>query len=160
MKTEIALAALLATMIAGPASAGEASDVISALYARYAKSGADADLGTMPDILDPKLYSKRVGKLLSSLKKACKNVQEICGPDFDFFIDGQDWEIKKLQISTLKESAGKATVEARFANSGLPRKITYILVNEGGRWVIDDLAAAKLGESGGYRLDEVLKPNL
>ena len=152
---------IAAVAFATPAVAEMAPvDTIKALYQTYIDSQPGGALDKSVDILDPAIYSKRVDTLLAKLTKACKGVDGICGPDFDFFVDGQDYEIKKLVVKLLKGDAQKAFVEARFTNFKSPRSITFAMVNEGGTWVIDGLAAAKIGEAGGYQLDDVLKPNL
>jgi hypothetical protein len=152
-----ALAALSSTAIASHAFAGEAAATIRKIYEAYEKASANPDSRT-PDILDPGLYSKRVGRLIAALKASCGKTEEVCGVDADFLIDGQDFEIKNVRVTETKTAAASATVEARFKNFGRQSKLTFSMVKEDGRWVIDRMKAAKIGDGGGYSLDEALAP--
>jgi Protein of unknown function (DUF3828) len=144
-------------LVPSVAMAEDAAAVVRNIYAQYEnKNGVEGD--GVKDILDKSLYSARVDKLIDKITVACKDAQEICGPDVDFLIDGQDYLITKVKVKTVKSSDNAASVEARFLNIGIARKITFSMVKEGETWVIDDLVAAKNGNYGGYRLDEVLKP--
>jgi hypothetical protein len=130
---------------------------ISKIYKAY-MAVKPGDISNLPNQLDPKLYSARVKKLLKALDKACAKAEDICYPDFDFLVDGQDFEIKDLKVTSLESSAKAETVEARFKNFDAPRRMVFKLVNEKGKWLIDGMTADRDGNPDGYTLDEALKP--
>ena len=69
-----------------------------------------------------------------------------CGLDFVFWVNGQDYSIKDLNVTIGGSSTpGRATVIATFRNSGTPEKIVFDFQNVGGRWLLDD-AHSVLGE--------------
>jgi hypothetical protein len=157
MLRTIVTALAFAGLVPSAAFAQDAAATVRNIYAQYEnKNGVEGE--GVKDILDKSLYSARVDKLIDKITVACKDAQEICGPDVDFLIDGQDYLITKVKVKTLKSSDSAASVEARFLNTGVARKITFSMVKEGEAWVIDDLVVAKNGDYGGYRLDEILKP--
>ncbi len=152
----LALAAAAAFIM--PATAADSpGQMIRAIYAAYEKNGQDPD-AKIPDLLDKALYTRRVGKLIDALQKSCKDAQEICGPDFDFFVDGQDFDIKNVAVKEIESGDDRAVVEARFTNMGQPRTITFTLKKGDRGWVIDDFRSAGQGESVPYTLEEVIKP--
>jgi hypothetical protein len=149
-------ALMCATITTATAETGGVA-AISKIYKAYVavKPGSDDKL---PNQLDPKLYSARVKTLLKALDKACAKKDDICYPDFDFLIDGQDFEIKDLKVTSLASTAKTETVEARFVNFDAPRRMVFKLVNEKGRWLIDGMTSDRDGNPDGYTLDQALKP--
>ena len=62
--------------------------------------------------------------------------------DFDPVINAQDWELAAL--STVATMSGeKVQVVASFKNGGKSEKITYILVQEGESWKVDNMLSSK-----------------
>jgi hypothetical protein len=145
-----------AAHISVAASAETALATVKALYAPYMKGSANAD--NLPDLRSPKLYTRRVGKLLAALEKSCKDAQDVCGPDFDFIVNGQDFDLTEFKVTETSAGADAARVDVSFKNMARPTKITFSMKNGDRGWVIDDLIAAKLGDDAGYKLDDVLKP--
>ena len=154
MKKGLLVSFLVAAALFGadPARAGSAADMVRALYAEYEK--ADETKSNGPDQLDPQLYTARVRREIARLNRACKG-KDICGPDADFLIDGQDFKITDVRTRVVSDSAERAEVEATFKNFGKTVKRVFILRSEDGRWLIDDI---RLG--GGRKLKDELKPNL
>jgi hypothetical protein len=136
------LAALLSTGALAQAGLGSAPATpdgqVRALYGAYL--GADA-MGR--DILDKALYSARMDRKIDSFEARCKaeGEEESCGPDFDFFIAGQDFEIRQFNVVAGRPAKGarKTPVTASFRNSGTPVQLRFGMIREGGRWVIDSL---------------------
>lgn len=132
-------ATLAACLLASPALAQSAPDaVVRGIYEAYVtaeKAGKDA-----PDILRPSIYSERVRARITKLEKACAaRPNDLCLPDADFIIDGQDYRISAIATRLVSQKDDRATVEARFRNFGKPSTKTYALVREQGRWVVDDI---------------------
>ncbi|RXT46477.1 hypothetical protein B6S44_27145 [Bosea sp. Tri-44] len=58
----------------------------------------------------------------------------------DPFINGQDGEVKDLQIGLAgKASRGRARVVASFRSFGQKMAVRFLMVEEGGGWRIDDI---------------------
>jgi hypothetical protein len=154
MKKGIFVSFLVAASLfcAAPARAEGAAEMVRALYAEYEK--ADATKASGPDQLDPKLYTARVRKQIARLNRACKG-KDICGPDADFLVEGQDFKITEVKTRVVSASAERARVEARFKNFGGAIKRVFSMRREDGRWLIDDIDFG-----GGRRLKDELKPNL
>jgi hypothetical protein len=127
---------------------------VRAIYAGYlVKTDRVAD---MPDQLAPKLYSARRRAELVKLKKACAK-KDMCLPDADHFVDGQDYLITDLKITEIAVEAASARVAADFKNFDTREHMVFTLVKEGNRWVVDQLEGGK--DDARYTLDDVLKPN-
>lgn len=131
-------------------AAGDAAHAVQALYERYVKAEKG---GAGPDQLDSRLYTPRVGKLIASLKKACKG-KEICLPDADFLIGGQDFKISGLKVRAVSDGGEAARIEATFKNFDTRLRRVFTMRKSDDRWLIDDI---EFGEGG--RLAEQLKPN-
>lgn len=78
---------------------------------------------------------------------------ELGALDFDPYIDGQDFEITKLEIGEPAISGDTATVDVSFDNFEKPTKLTYDLVKENGGWRIDDVVSEDPEYP--YRLSEI-----
>ena len=72
--------------------------------------------------------------------------------EFDPFINGQDYEITKLEIGEPQIDGDHAVVVVTFNNFDEANSLTYELVNEDG-WKIDDVSS-DTGEYP-YRLSEI-----
>lgn len=58
----------------------------------------------------------------------------------DPFIQGQDGEVKELQVKLAgKASQGRARVIASFRSFGQKMAVRFLMVEEGGGWRIDDI---------------------
>jgi hypothetical protein len=134
--------------LASPALAQSTPEVfVRGVYDAYVaaeKAGKDA-----PDQLRASIYSARIRKQIAALKKACAKREDLCLPDADFLVDGQDYKISDIHTKELSQQGDRAKVEARFRNFDTAVVKTYTLVRENGRWAIDDI-------DGGLR--ELLKP--
>jgi hypothetical protein len=90
------------------------------------------------------LLEARASKSLAALFRqndACekKHPGEVCALDFDWVIDGQDSELRRVQVGATKVTGDKATVIVNFVNLREPCTNTYYFVREGGAWKLDDL---------------------
>lgn len=145
------LACLAASVLTAPALAETPPDaVVRGVYEAYVaaeKAGKDA-----PDQLRASLYSARIRKQIAALKKACAKRDDLCLPDADFLVDGQDYRISDIAVKLVSQQGDRAAVEARFKNFDTTSRKTYTLVREKGRWVVDDIDGFEGGLTG------VLKP--
>lgn len=131
---------VLTGLAAWPAAAEDPSDpaeVVREIYSFYENANA---VGIWPT--DPALrprFSERLLELLDAEDELAER-EGIGRLGFDPFIDGQDFAIDGLEIST-KEGGGGTTVEARFTNFGEPTRIIYRFIRAEGRWQIDEIEA-------------------
>lgn len=125
---------------------------IQTIYQAYIKAGKDA--AKSPNQYTRAWYSKAIGARMDRLDRACKKRDDMCMPDADFLIDGQDFEIKNLQVKETARTGEKATVVANFRNFNTPTQLTFTLINENGRWVVDEMVTKR-----GGRLSKMLTPN-
>ena len=124
---------LALTLIASPAFAQDTADpkaVVEALYAGYLPPNEFP-----PDM--SALQSKRLNDLYEADSKEANG--EIGRIDFDPFINGQDYDVTKVEVSEPSYAAGKALVRVDVVNFGKPDEFGVLLVNEGGGWKVDDV---------------------
>jgi hypothetical protein len=150
---------LAVCLFAGAARAGD--DPVAAVRAIYdlyrVKHARVAD---EPDQLDPKYYSARRKKQLAALQKACKG-KDMCLPDADHFVNGQDYKITDLQVKALADPATPANVakvDVRFKNFETDEHFVFTMVREGKSWLIDEMEGGD--KETRYTLDDTFKPNL
>jgi hypothetical protein len=143
------LALLVLALIATPAVAEDYADpraLVEALYAGY-----QAPNEFPPDI--SALQSKRLNDLFAADAKEADG--EIGRIDFDPFINGQDYDISKVEVSEPSYAAGKAMVRVNVVNFGVPDEFGLLLVQEGGGWKVDDVWNE--GSNDGYDLLDILQ---
>jgi hypothetical protein len=125
--------ALLTTALATPSLAVDYSDpraVVEALYAGYKPPNAfPADMGA--------LQSTRLNSLFEADAKEADG--EMGRIDFDPFINGQDYDVSKVEISEPSYAAGKALVRVNIVNFGQPDELGILLVKEADGWKVDDV---------------------
>ncbi len=140
----------------GAARAAEADAVatVKKIYAGYLKPARD--LASSPDQLAPKLYSARRRAQLARLQKACAG-KDMCLPDFDHLIDGQDWRLSGLSVTETANDGRTARLDVSFRNFDTAVRFDFTMVKEAGGWKIDEIEGG--GGESRYTLDEVFKPN-
>ena len=130
--------------------------LIRQIYQAYV-AAEKKPLGKEPDQYNPRYYSARINAQIARLKKSCEKRDDICMPDADFLVDGQDFRIRDLKVNVTEKSPAAATVVATFRNFEAPRRATFKMVLEKGRWVIDELRMTSKDQPEGYTLEETLK---
>jgi hypothetical protein len=122
---------------------------VRAIYSDY-ENGDD-----IPDVADR--YSRGLRGLIERDRREAAG--EIGRLDFDPWINGQDWEISDVAVSESPREGARRIVVARFNNSGIATTIRFELVEENGRWLIDDIVR-QAGPGEGWRLREILSAPL
>ena len=156
-----ALAGLLATVFAAQAAAvdphADPALWLKQIYAAYQRAqGADKlDAGVSTDLVE-----RRASRALAALFKrdadCSAKSNEVCALDWDFIIDGQDWEISKVKVGALQVAGDKATVTVSFVNMKNPCVNVYDFVREDGDWKVDDIETRPQGEKP-TRIAELLR---
>jgi hypothetical protein len=126
MRFWIATSMLATVLVTGPALAQFKTPeaAVESLYATYTKPGSDG----FADRDAPRYFDAALLKLWRAAKVK----------DSDFFIQGQDFEVKDVKVTPASVSGDKAEAIATFRNFGEPMRITYVLVQGKDGWRITD----------------------
>ncbi len=121
---------------------------VTEVYRRYvAAQSTDSAYAPPEDI-----YTARLRKLIREDRRKAKG--EVGCLDFDFWVNGQDWRISNVAVTSADESAERKTIVAKFLSLGDRQEIHFDFRREGGRWLLDDVHSV-LGER--WTLSETLK---
>lgn len=74
--------------------------------------------------------------------------------DFDFWVNGQDWKITHLTVTSADEGQERKTVIAKFLNTGEPQELRFDFRRNTGRWLLDDVKSVSAPP---WTLSEILK---
>lgn len=125
---------------------------VTGVYQHFvaAQSTGDSSYDPPDDI-----YTARLAKLLRADQRRAGG--EVGCLDFVFWVNGQDWKISRLAITSVDEGANQKTVIAKFRNTGAPQEIHFEFRRNAGRWLLDD---ARSVVEPRWTLSEVLKCSL
>lgn len=91
------------------------------------------------------LVQKRASKALTALLKkdadCSRGSQGVCALDWDFVVDGQDYQLSNVNVEQTVVNGDKANVTVTFKNFDADCKNVYAFVREGGQWKVDDVVA-------------------
>lgn len=126
-----------------PAPAPQASErgvrspvaFVRARFAQYERGEAPA---SWPEYA----YSPRLAGLFAALD-AAEGGEERIG--FDWWIDGQDWQVDQVRLRPAWPGPGRMNVHARWRNFGSEQNGTFLFVRENGRWLLDDVVSHTSG---------------
>lgn len=142
-------AAPAAAPTADEAKAG-AEAAIRAIYASYSSD----DSASIPTAWERPVFSRNLAALVATIPHPTDEV----GPldDADWFCGCQDWDAATAAVKSLTATPlpdGKVSVVSSFSAmaDAEPTNITFTMVNEGGRWLIDDMQTT--GMPGTLRAD-------
>jgi hypothetical protein len=119
--TAVAFAILLGT---AQAQFKTPEAAVEALYTIYTKPNSDG----FSDRDAPRYFDAALLKLWRAAKFK----------DSDFFIQGQDFEVKDVKVTPASVNGDKAEAIASFRNFGEPMRITYVLLQGKDGWRITD----------------------
>jgi hypothetical protein len=130
---------LLSVLATAPVLAQAPSDILAPLNYVYS---------TVETRRDREPFSKRLQALYDAASKRADELNEpVAGVDFDYAINGQDFEpatVRSVRHRIVRQDGASATVETTFRNAG-PQKLVYSLVLEGGQWLIDEVRSHTRG---------------
>ncbi|MDR3373253.1 MAG: DUF3828 domain-containing protein [Ancalomicrobiaceae bacterium] len=117
-----------------PATDAKPEEIVRNLYDRYFAEAYDY----LDDTFRPRYFTKATAQLIGKVfAKSQKNDEP--GIDYEPLIDGQDGEVKGLNIVVTSQSPAKTTVEARFTSLEDKVVVSFDFVSEAGIWKIDDI---------------------
>src|SRR5262245_39409793 len=91
---------------------------VTEVYRRYA-AAKSASSYTPPD----DIYTARLDKLMRDDKRRAKG--DVGCLDFDFWVNGEDWKITNLTVTSTDEGQDRKTVIAKFRNTGEPSELHF-----------------------------------
>jgi hypothetical protein len=98
------------------------------------------------------IYSARLAKLFRDDKRKAKG--GVGCLDFFFWVNGQDYVIKDLTVTSADQGPDRKTVTAKFMNIDRAEEIRFDFLRDGRRWLLDEAHSAAATP---WTLSEVLK---
>ena len=98
------------------------------------------------------IYTARLEKLFREDKERSKG--EVGCLEFDFWVNGQDFKLSNVTITSADQGNDQKTVIAKFRNLGTNEEIHFTFRREGGRWLLDE-AESVMAEK--WTLSKILK---
>ena len=123
------------------------STYISSVYARYAASD--------PPAPDNHPFSPDLRRLIDADRS--EEQGGVGRLDFDYWIDGQDYEVEGVDVAAIPQSdPARQVIVARFSNMGTEVVNHFHFQKLGSRWFIEDVRNIA-GPGGGWSLSGILK---
>ncbi len=128
----IATCLLLTALSARPAIASDPLEPLKYIYANI-NTGRDKEP-----------FSAGLQELYDAAVKRSEELQEpVSGLDFDYSINGQDYEestAASVKYEIVSQDDTNAEVKVTFKNFNM-HELRYFLANEGGDWLVDDVVS-------------------
>jgi Protein of unknown function (DUF3828) len=125
---------------------------VTEVYRRLIETQSKGHSYSEPD----DIYTARLAKLIRDDRKKAKG--EVGCLEIDFWVNGQDWEITDLAVTSTDGGPDRKTVIAKFRNLGNPEEIHFDFRRNAGRWQLDDVRS--LSAKAPWTLSEILKCTL
>jgi hypothetical protein len=120
---------------------------VSDVYRRLMASQSGHDY-TPPD----DIYSARLAKLFRDDRRKAKG--EVGCLEILFWVNGQDYVISDLTITSADQGPDRKTVTARFMNIDRREEIRFDFLRNGQRWLLDEVHSTSATP---WTLSEILK---
>ena|SRR5579862_2256819 len=131
-------AVLIAAQIsAAPLAINDPVSFVTDVYRNYVKAQSTHGDYTPSE----SIFTSRLRKLIRDDRKKAKG--EVGCLDFDFWVNGQDWTISKIDVRSGTRSEDRWEVIAKFVNLGSPEEIHFDFQRINGRWLLDDARSVK-----------------
>ena len=143
-----ALVAMFALQAAAATAIRDPQAFITSVYRSFtASQSAGSDYTPPGDIYTPHLTS-----LMRAERRRARG--EVGCVDFVFWVNGQDWTLTNLAVSTKILSPTRRTVIAKFLNIGAPEEIQFDFRQFAGKWLIADVKSMREPR---WQLSELLR---
>jgi hypothetical protein len=120
---------------------------VSDVYRRLIASESGHDYSPPDDI-----YSARLAKLFRDDRRKAKG--EVGCLEIFFWVNGQDYVIRDLTVTSADQGADRKTVTAKFMNIDRREEIRFDFLRNGRRWLLDEVHSAAATH---WTLSEILK---
>jgi hypothetical protein len=121
---------------------------VTEVYRRLVAAQSTHSSYTPPD----RIYTPRLEKLLRDDVRKAKG--EVGCLDFVFWVNGQDWTITQVNVTSADEGQERKTIIAKFLNFGDPQEIHFDFRSNAGHWLLDDVHSLSAPP---WTLSEILK---
>jgi hypothetical protein len=121
---------------------------VTEVYRRLIATQSDKSSYTPPD----DIYSARLAKLFRDDRRKAKG--GVGCLDFFFWVNGQDWAISDLTVTSADQGPDRKTVTAKFMNIDRSEEIQFDFLRNGRRWLLDEVHSASATP---LALSEILK---
>ncbi len=121
---------------------------VSDVYRRLSVPRSGDSSYTPPD----DIYSARLAKLFRDDKRKAKG--GVGCLEIFFWVNGQDWAIKDVTVTSADQGPDRKIVTARFANIDRNEEIRFDFLRSGQRWLLDEVHSAAATP---WTLSEMLK---
>ncbi len=120
---------------------------VSDVYRQLSASRPGHDY-TPPD----DIYSARLAKLFRDDRRKAKG--EVGCLEILFWVNGQDYEISDLAVTSANQGPDRKTVTAKFMNIDRREEIQFDFLRNGRRWLLDEVHSTSTTP---WTLSEILK---
>jgi hypothetical protein len=120
---------------APPGNEAAPEAIVKTLYDAYR---IDQNYDYLGEKLRPRYFTATTADLIKRVFVKSETDNEP-GIDYEPLIDGQEGEVKDLNVVVTSNVPPKATVEARFMSFGDKMTVIFDFVQETGVWKIDDI---------------------
>jgi hypothetical protein len=147
-----ALLILILSAVSAPAATPPITNpvnFVTDVYARFVKAQSGHNSYNPPE----DIFTPRLRKLVQDDRKRAKG--EVGCLDFDFWVNGQDWAITKLSVTTGGSwDKSQWTVIAKFLNTGDPQEIHFDFRRLEQHWLLAEVRSVKEPR---WTLSEILR---
>jgi hypothetical protein len=109
---------------------------VSDVYRRLGAPRSGNSTYTPPD----DIYSARLAKLFHDDKRKAKG--EVGCLEILFWVNGQDWDIKNVTVTSVDRAPDHKVVTAKFVNINRNEEIRFDFLRTGQRWMLDEVHSA------------------
>ena len=116
---------------ANPAENSAKEAVVKKLYAEHLKSNTNFNISS--------LFTRDFNLVLAHENKASETNSEVACIDYDYIIQGQDFDAKEIKRTLKIKALPNGRVEAQFNNFDSKNIVHYVLTCQNNRCLIDDI---------------------
>jgi hypothetical protein len=127
-----ALSCSTALLLSSASKIGDPKTFVTDVYRRLIAAQSTHSSYTPPE----DIYTARLAKLIRDDRRKAKG--EVGCLDFLFWVNGQDYAITNLTLTTTDQGPQQKTVVAKFVNLGSPNEIHFDFQRSAARWLLDD----------------------
>ena len=142
----LAISLTIAAVAPGLAADKAAKAFLQTIYRNYTGT-ASKGLRLDKDADVRRHFTPATADLMIKDGKEAAKRGEVGRLDFDPFVNGQDWEVKAVEVRVEDIGPERATGIASFVNAGAPTSVRYDLVKTKAGWRIDNMRWAGTKES-------------
>jgi hypothetical protein len=136
----VALTLVIGSIVAPPAARAADADaeaLLKGIYDHYIDKKDGLDFTTEAE--EKRIFTPELAKLVADDVAESSKSGDVGRIDFDPFINGQDWEVKKVDLSYEQTAPDAITATARFNNFDTAETVRYQLVKTPEGWRIGDI---------------------